>query len=87
VAQVLEAHLTHPDRSQRLLEPPVDCRGAEDFAGAGMSEDEILTNFALRTVHLATALELGDEEVVLVTWDQGLARASEQVDLGLACLG
>jgi len=32
-------------------------------------------------VHLATALELGDEEVVLVTWDRDLARATEQVGL------
>ena len=37
-------------------------------------------------VHLATALELGDEEVVLVTWDRDLARAGEQVGLGLAGL-
>jgi uncharacterized protein len=37
-------------------------------------------------VHLATALELGDEEVVLVTWDRDLARAAEQVGLGRAGL-
>jgi len=37
-------------------------------------------------VHLATALELGDEEVVLVTWDRDLARAAEQVGLGQAGL-
>lgn len=37
-------------------------------------------------VHLATALELGGEEVVLVTWDRDLARAVEQVGLGLAGL-
>jgi predicted nucleic acid-binding protein len=35
-------------------------------------------------VHLATALELGDEEVVVVTWDRELARASERVGLGIA---
>ncbi len=35
-------------------------------------------------VHLATALELGDEEVVLVTWDRDLARAGERVGLGVA---
>jgi predicted nucleic acid-binding protein len=35
-------------------------------------------------VHLATALELRDEEVVLVTWDLDLARAAERVGLGLA---
>lgn len=38
-------------------------------------------------VHLATALELGDEEVVLVTWDRDLARAAERVGLGVAGLG
>lgn len=38
-------------------------------------------------VHLTTALELGDEEVVLVTWDRGLARAAERVGLGVAGLG
>jgi predicted nucleic acid-binding protein len=37
-------------------------------------------------VHLATALELGDEEVVLVTWDRDLAHAAEQVGLGQAGL-
>jgi predicted nucleic acid-binding protein len=37
-------------------------------------------------VHLATALELGDEEIVLVTWDRDLARAAEQVGLGQAGL-
>jgi len=36
------------------------------------------------SVHLATALELGDDEVVLVTWDQDLARAAEQIGLGIA---
>lgn len=38
-------------------------------------------------VHLATALELGDEEVVLVTWDRDLARAAERVGLGTAGIG
>jgi uncharacterized protein len=37
-------------------------------------------------VHLATALELGDEEVVVVTWDRDLARATERVGLGIAGL-
>jgi len=35
-------------------------------------------------VHLATALELGDEEIVLVTWDRDLARAAERAGLGVA---
>lgn len=37
-------------------------------------------------VHLATAIELGDEEVVLVTWDRDLAQAAERVDLSIAGL-
>jgi predicted nucleic acid-binding protein len=37
-------------------------------------------------VHLATALELGEDEVVLVTWDRDLAHAAEQVGLGRAGL-
>ena len=37
-------------------------------------------------VHLATALELGDEEVVLVTWDRDLARAAEGIGLSTAGL-
>jgi predicted nucleic acid-binding protein len=39
------------------------------------------------SVHLATALELGDDEVVVVTWGRDLARATEQVGLGVAGLG
>jgi len=37
-------------------------------------------------VHLVTALELGDEEVVFVTWDRDLGRAAERVGLGVAGL-
>lgn len=39
------------------------------------------------SVHLATALALGDDEVVVVTWDRDLARASEEVGLGVAGSG
>lgn len=39
------------------------------------------------SVHLATALELGDDEVVVVTWDRDLAQAAERVGLGVAGLG
>jgi predicted nucleic acid-binding protein len=35
-------------------------------------------------VHLATALELGDEKVAVVTWDADLGHAAEQVGLGVA---
>ncbi len=38
-------------------------------------------------VRLATALELGDDEVVLVTWDRDLAQAAERVGLGVAGAG
>ena len=38
-------------------------------------------------VHLATALELGDDEVVLATWDRDLAQAAERSGLGVAGLG
>lgn len=38
-------------------------------------------------VHLATALELGDEEAVLVTWDRDLAQAAERVGVGVAGFG
>jgi predicted nucleic acid-binding protein len=39
------------------------------------------------SVHLATALALGDDEVVVVTWDRDLARATEEVGLGVAGSG
>jgi predicted nucleic acid-binding protein len=51
----------------------------------GYAEDLGLRGYD--AVHLATALELGDEEVVLVTWDGDLARAAERVGLGIAGLG
>jgi predicted nucleic acid-binding protein len=45
------------------------------------------TDLGLRgydAVHLATALDLGDEEVVFVTWDEDLRRAASSVGLGTA---
>ncbi len=51
----------------------------------GYAEDLGLRGYD--AVHLTTALELGDEEVVLVTWDRDLARAAERVGLGIAGLG
>jgi len=50
----------------------------------GYAEDLGLRGYD--AVHLTTALELGDEEVVLVTWDRELARAAERVGLGVAGL-
>jgi uncharacterized protein len=51
----------------------------------GCAEDLGLRGYD--AVHLATALELGDEEVVLVTWDRDLARAAGRAGLGIAGLG
>jgi predicted nucleic acid-binding protein len=48
----------------------------------GYAEDLGLRGYD--AVHLATALELGDEEVVLVTWDRDLAQAAERVGLSIA---
>ena len=48
---------------------------------------ELAEDLGLRgydAVHLATALGLGDDEAVLVTWDRDLAHAAERVGLGLA---
>jgi predicted nucleic acid-binding protein len=50
----------------------------------GYAEDLGLRGYD--AVHLATALELGDEEVVLVTWDRDLAQAAERVGLSIAGL-
>ena len=53
---------------------------------AGMYAEEL----GLRgydSVHLATALELGDDEVVVVTWDRELAQATEEIGLGVAGSG
>lgn len=50
----------------------------------GYAEDLGLRGYD--AVHLATALELGDDEVVVVTWDHDLARATERVGLGVAGL-
>lgn len=51
----------------------------------GYAEDLGLRGYD--AVHLATALELGDEETVLVTWDRDLGRAAGRVGLGIAGLG
>lgn len=50
------------------------------------SAGRLAEDFGLRgydAVHLATALELGDEEIVVVTWDRDLARAAERAGLGI----
>jgi predicted nucleic acid-binding protein len=57
-----------------------------DVARRAGQHAEVLGLRGYDAVHLATALELGDEEVVLVTWDRDLARATQQVGLGLAGL-
>jgi hypothetical protein len=59
----------------------------EDLARLAGSHAE---RFGLRgydAVHLATALELGDEETVMVTWDADLAEAAKKAGLGSAGVG
>lgn len=67
-----------------------------DLATVGVDQElavragEYAEDLGLRgydSVHLATALELGDDEVVVVTWDRDLARATEEVGLGVAGSG
>jgi predicted nucleic acid-binding protein len=48
---------------------------------------ELAEEFELRgydAVHLATALDLGEEDVVFLTWDGDLSRAAEKNGLGVA---
>lgn len=59
----------------------------QDLARRAGEHAEYLGLRGYDAVHLATALELGDEEVVVVTWDRDLSRATERVGLGLAGLG
>ena len=35
-------------------------------------------------IHLASALVLGDPDLVMATWDQGLGRAAREVGLAIA---
>jgi predicted nucleic acid-binding protein len=51
------------------------------------SAGERAASFGLRgadAVHLATALDLADEEVIFVTWDQALADAAASAGLAVA---
>lgn len=67
-----------------------------DLATVGVDQElavragEYAEDLGLRgydAVHLATALELGDDEGVVVTWDRDLTGAMERVGLGVAGLG
>lgn len=58
----------------------------QDLAHRAGKRAEDLELRGYDAVHVATALELGDEEVVVVTWDRDLALATERVGLGLAGL-
>ena len=59
----------------------------QELAGRAGEYAEDLGLRGYDSVHLATALELGDDEVVVVTWDRDLARATERVGLGVAGAG
>lgn len=56
----------------------------EELARHAGEQAEDLELRGYDAVHLATALELGDEEVVLVTWDRDVAQAAERVGLGVS---
>lgn len=51
-------------------------------AAGRLAEDFDLRGYD--AVHLATALDLSEEETVLVTWDEDLSGAAEKVGLGVA---
>lgn len=55
-----------------------------DLARRAGEQAESLGLRGYDAVHLATALELGDEEIVFVTWDRDLANAAARIGLGLA---
>lgn len=64
-----------------------------DLATVGIDQElairagEYAEDLGLRgygSVHLATATELGDDEVVVVTWDRDLAEAAARVGLSVA---
>lgn len=64
-----------------------------DLISIGMDQElgreagELAENLGLRgydAVHLATAMELGDEDVVMIAWDADLRAAAERLGLGVA---
>jgi predicted nucleic acid-binding protein len=68
----------------------------EDLVTIGVDQElavragEYAEDLGLRgydSIHLATALELGDDAIVMVTWDRDLARAAERVGLSVAGAG
>lgn len=69
-------------------------RTYEELAAIGVDEQltrvagELASKYALRgydAVHLATALDLADRDVALVSWDRDLSRAGAEA--GLVVLG
>jgi predicted nucleic acid-binding protein len=66
------------------LQPGLISIGVDD--GLARRAGEHAEELGLRgydAVHLATALDLGDEDVVMVTWDADLRRAAEEGGLGV----
>ncbi len=93
------AALAAAHRTGRLHRPGLE-RSLETFEAlyesllsVGVGEDlaraagDHATEFGLRgydAMHLATALELSEEEVVFVTWDEDLGRAASSAGLAVA---
>ena len=62
-------------------------RIVELHAGLARAAGEVAERFGLRAldaIHLASALALGRDNTVVVTWDRGLADAAATAGLGLA---
>ena len=93
------AALAAARRSDRLG-PREHVRALEDFEnvqrdlvsigvdhGLARHAGKLAEDLGLRgydAVHLATALDLGDEDVVFVTWDADLSQAAARVGLSVA---
>lgn len=72
------------EKFEKMFEQLLAIEVDERLAG---SAGERAASFGLRgadAVHLATALDLSDEEVIFVTWDQDLAGAAASAGLAVA---
>jgi predicted nucleic acid-binding protein len=72
------------DRFELLHEELVSVGVDDRLARAAGEHAEVHGLRGYDAIHLATALELGDEEAVLVTWDRDLARAAAAAGLAVA---
>lgn len=79
------ARLGHAKAKLELLMEQL--RLVEPTASVIRAAGQIAEEYGLRAydaVHLASALSLGDRQVVVATWDADLARAAREVGLAVA---